>query len=161
MAIRVKKSKPQSGYSSGNAELSLLNNSGQAIIEYVLMLIISVSLILTLVTQIFKPMEKYMQAFMGDYVQCLLETGALPSFGGDSVPNAQDMGCVMPNFQDVAGKRVMVKGPKGAEVLALNLRMVTVLEALRVLHLQALVTPVVDLEVVVMQDLHQEEAALL
>lgn len=109
----MKKSKPQSGYSSGNTEFSVINNSGQAVIEYVLMLIISVSLILTLVTQIFKPMEKYMQAFMGDYVQCLLETGALPSFGGDSVPNAQDMGCVMPNFQDVAGKMGDGKGSNG------------------------------------------------
>ena len=59
--------------------------SGQATIEYVLMLVISVSLVIMLMTQIFKPMEKFLDAYMGLYVQCLLEYGELPSFGGDSV----------------------------------------------------------------------------
>jgi hypothetical protein len=59
----------------------LSRNSGQALIEYVLILIITVSLILALIAQVFKPMQTFVQSYMGDYVQCLLETGELPSFG--------------------------------------------------------------------------------
>jgi hypothetical protein len=82
-------------------------------IEYVLMLIITISLIVALASQIFKPLEKFMQAFMGDYVKCLLETGALPSFGGEGVPNAQEMGCTMAKFNDIAGSGSSKNGKGG------------------------------------------------
>ncbi|WP_413561594.1 hypothetical protein [Bdellovibrio sp. HCB209] len=87
--MRVKKSK----YSAG-----LKNNHGQAVIEYVLMLIITVSLILMLVTQIFKPLQAFTQSFMGDYMACLLETGELPVLGQDNT----DSECKV-SFQNVAG----------------------------------------------------------
>lgn len=89
MPNRVKRSK----YTAG-----LRNNSGQAVIEYVLMLIITVSLILMLVTQIFKPMQAFVQSFMGDYMACLLETGELPALGQDTGQSE----CKI-NFQNVAG----------------------------------------------------------
>lgn len=91
MPLRVKKSKNYTGPNSPQRELALgqkpsgalysQNNSGQALIEYVLILIITVSLILALIAQVFKPMQTFVQSYMGDYVQCLLETGELPSFG--------------------------------------------------------------------------------
>jgi hypothetical protein len=105
MALRVKNSKNSTGLNStrlrpGPFILSTLRrsrcsgalysqkqtnilrqNSGQALIEYVLILIITVSLVLALVAQVFKPMQTFVQNYMGDYVQCLLETGELPSFG--------------------------------------------------------------------------------
>lgn len=59
--------------------------SGQATIEYVLMLVISVGLVLMLMMQLFTPMQKFLDNYMGLYVQCLLEYGELPSFGGESV----------------------------------------------------------------------------
>lgn len=69
-----------------------LNNQGQALIEYVLMLIITVSLILALATQIFTPLQSFLKSYMGDYVQCLLEVGELPTLSGDSTA-AADAGC--------------------------------------------------------------------
>ncbi|MNK85018.1 hypothetical protein D3C87_1048860 [compost metagenome] len=82
MPLRVKKSKSSTGpetllFRRGG----VASNSGQALIEYVLILIITVSLILALIAQVFKPMQTFVQSYMGDYVQCLLETGELPSFG--------------------------------------------------------------------------------
>jgi hypothetical protein len=74
MRMRVKRSK----YSA-----RLKNNHGQAVIEYILMLVISVSLVLMLMTQIFKPFQAFVQSFMGDYLACLLETGELPTLGAD------------------------------------------------------------------------------
>lgn len=91
MPLRVKKSQNSPGpdtfllrrgasYSQNQSKI-LSRNSGQALIEYVLILIITVSLILALIAQVFKPMQTFVQSYMGDYVQCLLETGELPSFG--------------------------------------------------------------------------------
>lgn len=68
-----------------------LNNRGQVFVEYVLVLIVSVSLILALSTMIFKPFQKFVQSIMGDYVACLLETGELPTLGADN--GAQENEC--------------------------------------------------------------------
>lgn len=93
MPLRVKNSKL----------ITRLNNDrGQAAIEYVLLLVISVSMVLALVYQIFTPMQKFVNSYMGTYVECLLETGALPSFGGDGVPSASDMGCTLAKFESVS-----------------------------------------------------------
>ncbi|MNJ91138.1 hypothetical protein D3C87_87830 [compost metagenome] len=55
------------------------------------MLIISVSLVLALVTQIFKPLQTFLQSYMGDYIGCLLEVGELPSLGTDqTTPGAEE-----------------------------------------------------------------------
>jgi hypothetical protein len=68
--------------------------SGQAMVEYTLMLIVSVAFIIGLGTQLFKPMQTFLKAYMGDYVSCLMETGELPSLGdSDAANNLQDMGC--------------------------------------------------------------------
>ncbi|QDK47226.1 hypothetical protein DOM22_19675 [Bdellovibrio sp. ZAP7] len=90
MRMRVKKSK----YSA-----RLKNNRGQAVIEYVLMLVISVSLVLMLMTQIFKPFQAFVQSFMGDYLACLLETGELPALGADTTKESE---CKF-SFQAVSG----------------------------------------------------------
>ncbi len=107
----------QSRFTSGNlpeiCKRTGINNKGQAMIEYVLMLIITISLIVALASQIFKPLEKFMQAFMGEYVKCLLETGALPSFGGEGLTSAEDMGCTMAKFNDVAGSGGSKNGKGG------------------------------------------------
>ncbi|MFS4458860.1 hypothetical protein [Bdellovibrio sp. HCB2-146] len=83
MPLRVKNSQKLTG---------LNNNSGQALIEYVLILVITVSLVLALIYQVFKPFQNFIQSYMGSYVQCLLETGELPSFGyGEAAINEE--GC--------------------------------------------------------------------
>ncbi len=103
MPSRVKKSK---------CLARLSDDRGQAAIEYVLLLIIAVSMVLALVYQIFKPMQKYMDAYLGTYVGCLLETGGLPSFGGDET-SAKDMGCAIAQFENADGKGGGSKGSNG------------------------------------------------
>lgn len=66
-------------------------NAGQAAAEYILILVVTVTILLMLTAQIFKPFQSFIKAYMGDYVQCLLETGELPSLGGES--GIQDDGC--------------------------------------------------------------------
>ncbi|MEK6774258.1 MAG: hypothetical protein AABY64_09980 [Bdellovibrionota bacterium] len=57
---------------------------GQAIVEYILILVVSLALILTVTVQVFKPMQFFLKDFMGTYVQCLLDTGELPALGGSN-----------------------------------------------------------------------------
>ncbi|NUN04519.1 MAG: hypothetical protein HUU57_02045 [Bdellovibrio sp.] len=75
MPLRVKRSKFRAG---------LRNNRGQAVVEYVLLVIISVSLVLALMNVIFKPFGEFIDNYMGRYVACLLEYGELPTLGGDT-----------------------------------------------------------------------------
>jgi len=58
------------------------SQSGQALIEYVLLLAISVALILGLMNQLYKPFGKWVDNYMGVYLECLLDVGELPSLGG-------------------------------------------------------------------------------
>jgi hypothetical protein len=55
-----------------------LNESGQAVIEYILVLTITVFLIGTFLYQFSTAFRKYANNFFGEYVACLLETGELP-----------------------------------------------------------------------------------
>jgi cobalamin biosynthesis Mg chelatase CobN len=70
------------------------DSSGQSVVEYVLILVVTVSLVIGLGTQIFKPLQGFLKSYMGDYVACLLETGELPSLGSQDAKAAlQDQGC--------------------------------------------------------------------
>lgn len=63
---------------------TILNRSGQAAVEYVLLIVVVVSLVLGL-KNIFSSFNDFMNAYIGDYVVCLMEYGELPSLGvGDS-----------------------------------------------------------------------------
>lgn len=59
-----------------------LNNQGQALVEYILILVVTVGIVLTISIQVFKPLQFFLKDFMGTYVQCLLDTGELPALGG-------------------------------------------------------------------------------
>lgn len=83
MLLRVKKSQFTSG---------LPNNRGQAVIEYTLILVITVAIVIGLTSQIIKPMQAFLDNYMGKYVQCLLEMGELPAIGGEDTAVA-DEGC--------------------------------------------------------------------
>jgi hypothetical protein len=61
----------------------LLNQSGQAAIEYILLLIVMVSMLFA-VKGVFTSMNTFMSDFMGGYVVCLMEYGELPSLGVQS-----------------------------------------------------------------------------
>lgn len=60
-----------------------LNESGQATLEYILILTVTVLIILSLVWQFNSAFKKYADAFFDGYIACLLETGELPGTGGD------------------------------------------------------------------------------
>lgn len=81
----VQKSKKQS---------RLFQSRGQALVEYVLVLVVTISILLALVYQIFRPFQAFVKSYMGDYVQCLLETGELPSLGNKETEEIlADEGC--------------------------------------------------------------------
>lgn len=56
--------------------------SGQAIIEYILVLIITVIIILGLLYQFSAAFKSYVESYFGNYIACLLEVGELPGNGG-------------------------------------------------------------------------------
>lgn len=76
------------------------NENGQAIVEYTLILLVSVSLVLALSMQIFQPLQSFLKDYMGEYTSCLLETGELPSFGGSQGGGA---GAPVCQYQKFAG----------------------------------------------------------
>ena len=84
MPLIRKSSKVKSGF---------LGNKGQAAIEYILLLVIAVGLLIALTSQIMKPFGAFMDNYMGAYLQCILETGELPSLGNDDDTALKDEGC--------------------------------------------------------------------
>lgn len=67
-----------------NNHISLNSEKGQAVVEYILVVVVTIAILVGLATQIFSPLQKFLQGYMGSYVECLLETGELPgTLGGD------------------------------------------------------------------------------
>lgn len=60
------------------------NQSGQAVIEYILVLIVVVSILLGAMWQFNDGFNKFTKSYFGDYIACLLELGELPALGGTS-----------------------------------------------------------------------------
>ncbi|MBC7421013.1 MAG: hypothetical protein H7328_09830 [Bdellovibrio sp.] len=59
---------------------SIRNERGQSVVEYLLILVVTVSLVL-LSKKMFTPLSQFMDRYMGDYIVCLMEYGELPSLG--------------------------------------------------------------------------------
>lgn len=59
---------------------TILNRSGQAAVEYILLLVIIVSLVLAM-KKGFGKMNDFMNRYIGDYIVCLMEYGELPGLG--------------------------------------------------------------------------------
>ncbi len=59
---------------------TLLNRQGQAVVEYVLLMIVTLSLLLAF-KGVVSSMDAFMSDFMGEYIVCLMEYGELPSLG--------------------------------------------------------------------------------
>lgn len=58
------------------------SQSGQAIVEYILVLVVTVMVILGGIYQLNTAFKSWAQGFFGDYLACLLETGELPNIDG-------------------------------------------------------------------------------
>lgn len=56
--------------------------SGQGVIEYLLVLVVVTSIIIGLIYQFNTAFRDYAKNYFGDYLACLLETGELPTIGG-------------------------------------------------------------------------------
>lgn len=65
----------------GNRHL-IANERGQSLLEYILILFVSVALILGLIFEFSSAFKVWANNYFGDYLTCLLETGELPSIGG-------------------------------------------------------------------------------
>ncbi len=74
---------PQVLSSKSRGPHGILNSRGQGVVEFVLILIVSVSIILAVMNQFYKPFGQWASNYMGEYLQCLLEAGELPSLGGE------------------------------------------------------------------------------
>jgi Flp pilus assembly pilin Flp len=60
----------------------IANERGQSLVEYILMLFVSVALVLGLIFEFSSAFKAWANNYFGDYLTCLLETGELPSIGG-------------------------------------------------------------------------------
>lgn len=58
--------------------------SGQAIIEYILVLLVVVSILMGVMWQFNDAFRKFSNSYFGNYLACLLEVGELPALGGSS-----------------------------------------------------------------------------
>lgn len=68
---------------------------GQAIVEYVLVLVVVIAIASLFLAKLIRPLDQYLQGSLGSYVQCLLETGELPTLGSDETTAASECGSVM------------------------------------------------------------------
>ena len=59
------------------------SDSGQAVVEYILILVVTVGITLGLILQFNKAFKVFADNYFGNYLSCLLETGELPSLGVD------------------------------------------------------------------------------
>lgn len=73
--------------------LILNSNKGQGTVEYVLLLVITTSMILLALGQIFKPMQSFLKDFMGTYVACMLSSGELPGIHSENKLKDVDSKC--------------------------------------------------------------------
>lgn len=62
----------------------VVNYSGQAMIEYLLMIVVTVVLVVGLTIAFFAPLQNFLAALNRTYIRCLLETGELPRVGTES-----------------------------------------------------------------------------
>ena len=80
---------------------------GQAVIEYILFLIIIVSVILGILYQFNDTFKKFIHSYFGDYIACLLETGELPSLGGEGGPSQEACNAKFKNFNVSSGRSIL------------------------------------------------------
>ncbi|MCB0407849.1 MAG: hypothetical protein KDD34_06570, partial [Bdellovibrionales bacterium] len=60
------------------------SSSGQGVIEYILVLVVTVAMVVGMLVQLNKAFEVWLNNYFGEYLACLLETGEIPSLGGPS-----------------------------------------------------------------------------
>lgn len=61
-----------------------MNQSGASVVEYILLVVVVVSMLLTLTQLFWRPFSGFLDNYVGGYTQCLLEVGELPVLGGET-----------------------------------------------------------------------------
>ena len=91
----------------------MAENSGQAMIEYMLMLVVMVVLIVGLTLAVFQPLSDFLGKLNTVYISCLLETGELPKVLTDSAASCDDK---IPTFEvkNLNGSAVDPKNPSSS-----------------------------------------------
>ncbi len=90
----------------------LRSQSGQGLVEYLLVLVVAVAIILGGLYQLNSAFKAWANNYFGDYLSCLLETGELPTIGG----SPGDSGICEQFFQAFtwdAGRPARESGPSG------------------------------------------------
>lgn len=93
----IQKNQPQSATERRSVS-HFGSQSGQAVLEYLLVLVVVVGIALGVLYQLNTALKKYVQSYFGDYVACLLETGELPSLGGSSGANTDSCNAAYEEF---------------------------------------------------------------
>lgn len=89
------------------------NNRGQSIIEYTLILIVTVAILLLLMQVMFKPFGEFISNYMGKYTACLLEYGELPSLGSETPSEVDEDSECDKQFQVASWQRGRPPAPQG------------------------------------------------
>ncbi len=92
------------------SKLITSNQKGQGMIEYLLLLVITISMILLAMANLFRPMQKFMKDFMGTYVSCLLSSGELPGIRTTNALKDSEPKC---NFSFAGGNATFPGGSGG------------------------------------------------
>ncbi len=92
------------------------DHKGQAMIEYLLMVVLMVVLLVALTVALFQPLQNFLGDLNNKYVRCLLETGELPRVGVDST-SAASCDADLPKFQarNLDGSTDKPGGSKGSK----------------------------------------------
>lgn len=90
------------------------SQSGQAVLEYLLILFVTVGIALGVMYQLNSALKKYVQSYFGDYIACLLETGELPSLGGDGGVGADTCNASFEPFSLQNGRPLISQSSNGS-----------------------------------------------
>lgn len=85
------------------SQKSRVSQAGQAVVEYILVLVVTVSIIIGILYQFNDAFKGFLDNYFGDYIACLLETGELPSLGGDG-PTQSECNAGFANFSIANGR---------------------------------------------------------
>ena len=94
-----------------NARQGLRSERGQGIVEYILLLVVVLTLAFLLANRFFQPFQKWVNYYLGSYVECLLDQGELPGQGGEN--GIQD--CEFQNPFEAGGSGTSGSGSGGRD----------------------------------------------
>lgn len=89
---------------------ALRSQRGQAVTEYLLILVVTVGIALGILYQLNTAFKKYVQNYFGEYIACLLETGEMPSLSAGDGANAEICNASFEPFSMKAGRPLIASG---------------------------------------------------